>query len=63
MTPDRVLADRIKAVVLLGTGWKPKKIAEALLINERTVRNYFHQYKSGGIEALFSTAWQGAFPV
>lgn len=59
MTPDRIFADRMKAVVLLGTGWKPEKSAEALLIDERTVRNYFVKYKSGGIGLLLSTAWQG----
>lgn len=58
-TPDRILSDRIKAVFLLGTGWKPEKIAEALLIDERTVRNYFIKYKNGGMDALLSTVRQG----
>lgn len=61
MTLDRVLADRIKAVFLLGTGGKPEKIVEALLIGEKTVRNYFFKYKSesGEMDVLLSMAWQG----
>ena len=45
-------ADQIKAVYLLGSGWKPKDVAEALLLDDDTVRNYFKKYKEKGIAAL-----------
>ena len=61
-TSNRTLADRIKAIVLLGTGWNPEKVAEALLIDERTVCNYFQKYKEGGAHALLVTAWKGGIP-
>lgn len=61
-TSSRNLADRVKAVVLLGIGWKPEQVAEALLIDEKTVRTYFYKYKEGGVCALFTTAWKGGIP-
>ncbi|MGV6808465.1 MAG: terminase gpP N-terminus-related DNA-binding protein, partial [bacterium] len=47
-------ADQIKAVYLLGSGWKPKEVADTLLIDDDTVRNYFKKYKDKGITALVS---------
>jgi len=34
-------ADRIKAVILLGSGWTATKVAEALLIDRNTIRTTF----------------------
>ncbi len=59
---NRNLADRVKSVVLLGTGWEPVRVAEALLIDEKTVRGYFHKYKEGGTDALLATKWKGGIP-
>lgn len=61
-TRDAALADRIKAVVLLGTGWTPVKIAEALLIDERTVRTYFQTYQREGVDGLLFRAYVGKEP-
>ena len=47
---------------MLGTGWKPERVAEALLIDEKTVRNYFNKNKEGGVNALFATAYKGGIP-
>ncbi|VAW76988.1 hypothetical protein MNBD_GAMMA12-1118 [hydrothermal vent metagenome] len=33
-------ADRIKAVVLLTTGWTARKVAEVLFMDDDTVQNY-----------------------
>lgn len=52
-------ADRIKAILLLDSGWPVSKIAEALLIDPDTVRNYRLLWESGGIEALCSFAYDG----
>jgi hypothetical protein len=39
-------ADKVKAVYLLGSGWAVKLTAEALDIDEQTVRHYFLGYKN-----------------
>ena len=52
-------ADRIKAVVLLDSGWPVSKVAEALLIDPETVRSYRNIYHSGGLEQLCSFAYEG----
>ncbi len=51
-TQNRVFVDRNKAVVLLSEGWDAVKIAETLLIDERTVRQYFYAYKRLGVDGL-----------
>jgi transposase len=48
-------ADRVKSVILLGTGWTPSQVAEVLLIDRTTVRHYFHDYKKGGVSRLLET--------
>ena len=45
-------ADRVKAVYLLGSGWRVKDVAEALLLDEDTVRAHFKRYREGGMEKL-----------
>ena len=52
-------ADRIKAVVLLGKGWAPAEVAEALLLDEDTVRNYLARYRRGGLQALREDGYVG----
>jgi DNA-binding NarL/FixJ family response regulator len=37
-------ADRINAVVLLGSGWTPAQVAEVLLLSEGSVRTYFKDF-------------------
>ena len=44
--------DRIKAVLLLDAGWTQKKISEALLLDEGTIRNYKKLYDEGGADRL-----------
>ena len=51
-TQDKREADRIKAVVLLATGWTAEDVAEVLQVEPNTVRNHFKCYCDGGIEAL-----------
>ncbi len=41
-TRDKREADRIKAVVLLGTGWSAEQVAEVLQVDPKTVRNHFN---------------------
>lgn len=48
-------ADRIKAIVLLGSGWSPSQVAQALLIDRTTVRRYYRHYQKGGVARLLET--------
>jgi DNA-directed RNA polymerase specialized sigma24 family protein len=38
-------AYRLKAVMLLGSGWSASEVAAALVIDVDTVRNHFKRYK------------------
>ena len=51
--------DRIKAILLLDSNWPVPKIAEALLLDEDTIRNYKARFESGGIAQLCSDAYEG----
>ena len=59
---DKRLADRVKAVVLLGTGWTPGQVAEVLLLDEKTVRSYFAHYLETGEKGLVQLHYQGKAP-
>jgi transposase len=59
---DRRSADRIKAIVLLGTGWTIVETAEALLLDEDTVRSYRQAYEEGGLDLLLTVHYQGSEP-
>ena len=53
-------AYRINAVILLGSGWTLKQVAEALLLDEDTLSNYIKKYKEGGFSKLLKTLHQGS---
>lgn len=57
---EKRYADRLKAVILLGSGWLPEAVASALLIDRDTVRKYYKLYRSGGTECLLSMGYQGS---
>jgi len=59
---DKRLADRIKAVVLLGTDWTVAATAEALLLDNDTVSRYVQKYQQGGIDCLLMMSYQGSQP-
>jgi len=59
-TRDKREADRIKAVVLLSTGWTAKAVAEVLQVDANTVRSHFQRYRQDGLEALGHTAFHGS---
>lgn len=58
-TRDKREADRIKAVVLLATGWTAEQVAEVLQVDANTVRNHFKRYREGGLKALGHVAYRG----
>ena len=55
-------ADRIKAIYSLGTGWSFEEIADILMIDEETLRNYIKRYQKGGIQELITYYYQGSSP-
>lgn len=59
-TRDKREADRIKAVVLLATGWSAQQVAEVLQVDPNTVRNHFSRYRDGGLKALVHVAYRGS---
>jgi transposase len=59
-TRNKREADRIKAVVLLATGWSAEQVAEVLQVDPNTVRNHFRRYRQGGIKALGHVAFRGS---
>jgi transposase len=62
MQREKQYADRIKAVVALSNGRPPSLIAEMLLIDEKTVRNYFDRFCELGIPGLLNDNYKGSSP-
>jgi len=58
-TKKRRQADRIKAIILLGTGWTIRQVSEVLLLDDETTRNYFKRYKEGGLKCLLNDSHKG----
>ncbi|MCL2117298.1 MAG: winged helix-turn-helix domain-containing protein [Planctomycetaceae bacterium] len=56
---DKRFADRIKAIVSLSSGWS---VAEVLLIDAATVRNWLAKYRQGGVEELLTLNDHGKEP-
>jgi transposase len=52
-------ADRIKTIILLGTGWTIREVVEALLLDDETIKNYLTRYKRGGLKALLNDSNKG----
>ena len=59
----RTDAYRINAIILLGTGWTQIEVAEALLLDERTIRRYVKAYKENGIQGLLRYASKVGWPI
>lgn len=59
-TRDKREADRIKAVVLLASGWAAQDVADALLVDPNTVRNHFKRYRQDGLVGLQQAAYRGS---
>ena len=52
-------ADRIKTIYSLGIGHNLNQIASILMVDQETIRNYYKQYKAGGIPALLACHYIG----
>lgn len=58
---DKRQADRIKTILCLNMGYEYKDIAELLLLDDSTLRNYHAEYLEGGIEKLLGDDYKGRF--
>ena len=47
---DRKPANRVKVVVLLCSTWSVADVAQVLLVDETTIRNWLEKYQQGGQE-------------
>ena len=56
---NKRFADRIKTILLLDRGWSSREVAEALFIDESTVRRYWKVYEVGGLEELIEDGYTG----
>ena len=51
---DAKSADRIKTIISLARGYSYSEVAEILLLDETTIREYAKKYKKGGIDGLLA---------
>jgi transposase len=59
MAREKRYADKLKAVILLGTGWSLKQVSEVLLLDEETLRSYVKKYLDGDVASLLSDKYSG----
>ena len=58
----RRFADRIKIIHLLDDGWSYSNVAEILLLDDQTIRNYELIFSQHGISGLLKTDYKGGRP-
>jgi transposase len=59
-TKDRRKADRIKTILLLDQGWEYRRIAEALFLDDSTLRDWIKQYEEHGLNELLKDNFTGS---
>ena len=52
-------ADRIKTILLLNDGWSYEEIAQALLLDDSTLRRYIRIYEIHGLDGLVEDHYEG----
>jgi len=55
-------ADRMKAILLLNSGFTYEQIAEILILDDDTIRRYYVIYKSEGVSGLMKDLYVGSQP-
>ena len=53
------VARRANAILLLDDGWNCTKVAEALYLDDDTVRTWFKRYQAGGLDEMTVFDWKG----
>jgi transposase len=56
---NRRFADKTRTILLFDKGWDYKRIAEALYLDDQTIRNYKELYEEGGIDYLWTVNYKG----
>ena len=56
---DKRYAYRLNAIILLGTGWSYEEVANALLLDNETIRNYVKRYEKAGVAGLVTDEHKG----
>jgi transposase len=56
---DRRFAYRLNAIILLGSGWTVSEVAEALLVDAKTIYLWLEKYQQGGTDLLLTLDYQG----
>jgi len=56
---ERRYADRIKAILFLDRGDSYSEVAERLMLDDDTIRNYYHKYKQHGLSYLLHDDYKG----
>lgn len=56
---EKRYADRIKAILLLDEEFAYEKVAQWLMLDDDTIRNYYRQYEQDGIESLLKDEHKG----
>jgi transposase len=55
---DAKSADRIKTIISLARGYSYSEVAEILLLDEATIREYSKKYESGGLNELLANYYK-----
>jgi len=58
-TKEKMLADRIKCILALDSGFTYKEIRKILFLDEVTINNYRKIYKEDGIKKLLDVNYNG----
>ena len=53
-TKERRDADRIKAILMLDSGYTHQQVSDVLLIDADSIRKYEKKFSNGGVERLLS---------
>ena len=61
LTKEKWAADRIKAIISLGSGWTLEEVADILLLDTETLRNYIKLFCDGGVPRLTDRLYKGSF--
>ena len=59
---NRRFADRIKAILLLDDGYSYLQVAQILLLDDQTIRNYEKTFSEEGTSGLLKTGYKGGEP-
>ena len=56
---EKKMADRVKAVLMLNSGFTPEQISQALLLDEGTIHRYVQKFQEAGVSGLLECHYTG----